>query len=377
MDVVFVGGIDPFYSEAGGTKSFVMNMLKGLHLKGNTPSLIGFTHTNNLTSKGNDFRFISVINSSGEISSYKFLFYLFVKAPLISIKKSSIIHVQREDHLLPFIFFFRKHLKLCTLHGNSAQKMYLKKGKIIGGLYTSIEKYALRHVDKIVAVDDSTKSYYIKKYEWLDGKIDVIPVGVDLRLFKPLSKNEMKQKYGLNFEKIVIFVGRHEQEKNLHFLLRSFQKISCQSCGLLMVGNGKEKGTLKKEAVDLNLNNIIFIDTVDHNVLPEILNCADVFALCSFFESGPLVVQEAIACGVPVVSTDVGRIREFVVDEHVGKIVDYDELEFANALDSFLSLNSNEISDFRSIAYKFSFQKTLDSYVELYDNIIEEGVDLQ
>jgi hypothetical protein len=61
----------------------------------------------------------------------------------------------------------------------------------------------------------------------------------------------------------------------------------------------------------------------------------------------------------------------------VGKIVDYDELEFANALDSFLSLNSNEISDFRSIAYKFSFQKTLDSYVELYDNIIEEGVDLQ
>jgi glycosyltransferase involved in cell wall biosynthesis len=291
------------------------------------------------------------------------------------ISSNTIIHVQREDHLLPFILFCRRNPKLCTLHGNSADKMYLKKGKLVGRIYIEVEKFALIRVDKIIAVDKGTRDYYVSKYKWLDEKIEVVPIGIDLTLFRPMPKNEMKKKYGLEYEKIIVFIGRQEKEKNLHFLLNAFKNLKYEkrSCCLLLVGSGREHDALKEEAFRQNLKNVVFMDTLEHKYIPEILNCADVFALCSLFESGPLVVQEAIACGVPVVSTNVGRVKDFIADEHIGKIVDYDEIEFARALDTYLSLGSNDIAHIRGIAENFSFNKTADSFIEIYKKLSKNG----
>jgi glycosyltransferase involved in cell wall biosynthesis len=290
----------------------------------------------------------------------------------LRLSKTSIIHAQREDHLFPFILFNKKNPKVCTLHGGSGEKIALKKGKLVGFIYDILGSFAIKHTDKIIAVDESTKEYYLKKYPWLENKIDVIPVGVDLNLFKPMNKDKMRRVYELQSdEKIIVYVGRLEKEKNLEFLLRAFKEInSCQTeYKLLLVGDGRDRKQLEKKAKDMGLTNVIFTGAMNQEKIPEMLNCADVFVLCSLFESGPLVVQEAIACGVPVVTTNVGRVKEFVKDEKVGRIVEYDEFKFSKAIEITIDSISNYNLYRRTIAEKFSFEETMSSLLKIYNNL--------
>jgi glycosyltransferase involved in cell wall biosynthesis len=365
MEIVIVAGIDPFASRASGTCSYISNLINSLSKKNIKVTVIGISK--NREDKG--IEYISIANAE-RISSYRFLITLLLKAPFLKIPSTAIIHTQRPDDMIPFIIFNRKNPKVCTLHGQVSRKIHLKKREIVGKIYDLMERTALKHIDRLIAVDKSTMEYYVQKYPWLNGKIEVIPVGIDRDTFKPRDKQIMREKYGFNSsDKIVLYVGRLEKEKNLDFLFRAFKRIcdGNEKCKLVLVGEGSEKKDLNKLASDLKLNDVIFMGQIEQERIPEIMSCADIFVLTSQFESGPLVVLEALACGLPVVSVDVGRVREFISNGDTGTICERDEAEFAAAIQA--TLNGSKNRKDLDLLHKFTFEETAKKTIRIYKEL--------
>lgn len=372
MRIIFVDSIDPKREAIGGKCRYVTELISKLRQQNIQTTLIGVG-----SEKYSDmiFNFIPILKSN-KITGYKFLMHLLTSAPSLRLPKNAIIHTQRPDQMLPFSLFYRENPKICTLHGIDYTGVYYKKGVLVGSVYRMIENFVLKRTDKIIAVNDEIKDFYLKKYPWLKDKIVVIPIGINAGQFKPIDKNQIRKKYGFDSkEKIIMFVGRLEKEKNLDLLLRVFKKMSksVENTRLVLVGDGREREKLKNLAEQLELHNITFMGTVPHDNIPEVLSCADVFTLRSLYESGPIVVQEAIACGVPCVTTNVGRVKKFVVNDFVGRVVEGDEDNFVSAIIDILNTDNEKIrEECCKVATNFDFEKTAKQTIEVYESLLEE-----
>jgi glycosyltransferase involved in cell wall biosynthesis len=107
----------------------------------------------------------------------------------------------------------------------------------------------------------------------------------------------------------------------------------------VIVGDGPEAEALKHAAAVLEMSDAVtFAGYVAHADTPAFYRAADVFALSSDFDNSPNVVLEAMACGLPVVATDVGGVRDFVTDRAGGLVVPrQDARALAAALESYLT----------------------------------------
>ena len=376
MEVAILSDIDPnIILKPGGTRAYVLNLISVLVKNGIRTTLVGISLDDGENSSNSLFTFIPIIKGSN-ISGYKFIFHLLLKAHGLKLQKSSIIHAQRPDLMLPFLIFYRKNPKVCTLHGIGYNDVYFKKGKFLGRIYRLVERFALKRTDRIIAVDENTEKFYSNMYPTLKDKIVVIPVGIDTELFKPMDKREIRKKYGFEEEdKIVLSVGRFETEKGLDLLLKSFKEVKKKivGCKLVLVGAGREKNDLENLAKDLGLSDITFMDSLEHDKIPEIMNCADVFALCSLHEGMPTVVLESLACGVPVVSTDVGDVHKVVKDDETGYILRTRDKEQLKTKLVKILLNDKKLKEnCIKTAQEYSRDKIAERIMELYNGVVEE-----
>ena len=360
----------------GGIPTHVINLLDILPKFGAKVTLIGIYDKKNSQLSGDYIPITNKRNPNG----YTYLFNLWLKAPLLKIASTDVICTHRPDDMFPFILFHRENPKVCTLHGKIFENVYIKHEKSIAKIYEIVEKFTLKRLSNhdassIIAVDESTKRYFISKYPWLKNKIKVIPIGIDLNKFKPMDKEEMRRKYGFNAkDKIIIYIGRLEREKNLEFLIKSFALVKEHDphTKLVFVGDGREKTHLKNLVDGLKLKDIIFMGAMKHDKIPEVLNCADVLALTSLYESGPLVIIEVLACGVPAVTVDVGRVREFIQNKYCGRIVERDEQTFANAISEFFTIDKVKTrEECTNTAKKFSFEETANKTMDVYKEVCD------
>ena len=127
--------------------------------------------------------------------------------------------------------------------------------------------------------------------ERLSGRATVIPCGVDLELFRPIPQEEARRELGLPRDrKLVLFAGERRPEKRIEIARAAARRL-------------QEEG----EAVEL-----IEAAGQPHTRVPWYMNACDALVLVSDYEGSPMVVKEAMACGLPIVSTDVGDVREIV-----------------------------------------------------------------
>lgn len=370
MHVIFVSAIDPPKAKPSGTKSYVLNIINMLIEKGMQASLIGVSHQPSQPFNP-EYSFIPVVKDK-KISSYKFLFNLLIHVLFQRIPKDGIIHVQRPEDALPFLLFHKKNPKVYTVHGNNFKNMnVLKHGKLISSIIDFIDDFAIQRVNKVIVVDEKTKHYYVKKFPWLHAKINVIPVGIDTDIFRPRNKNALREKYNFDRDKnIVLYVGRYNKEKGLDLLIRSFRWVQKEmtDCKLVLVGEGPEKQNLRKLAE--GTKGVVFMDPLPHEKIPEILNCANVFALCSLYEGMPTVVLESLACGIPVVSTDVGDVHKVVRDGKTGYIVKTrTEEEISTKLIKVLSNSDKFKENCVEIAKEYSWDKIAEKIIGVYHEV--------
>ena len=117
--------------------------------------------------------------------------------------------------------------------------------------------------------------------------------------------------------------GQGIDEKGIDILISAFKQVGDKFpfLRLIIVGKGPQEKYLKSMVENQGINNVVFLGIVNHQKIPEILNCADLFVLPSAFEGTPLAVLEALACGVPVISFDVGDISRIITDGLNGYLV--------------------------------------------------------
>lgn len=370
MDVTLVAPIDIFSTKPGGTRSYVLNLAMELTKKRIKITLLA------INSPQDKQKYNSIPIARGtKVSSLYFLINLFVRVPFLKIPTDSIIHVQNPANIIPFLIFNRKNPKLITVHGRKDKMDFIfLKGKSKGSFLNFIDNFLIQRFDRIIAINDETKDFYISQYPQLNEKISVIPNGVDLNEFMPIEYIN-KNKYGVNKEnKTILYVGRFDKIKGLDLLLHAIKLLQDEDLKiqLILVGEGPEKSHLRKIIEQLKLKNVRLIETIEHSEIPNIMNCADIFALCSSGEGMPAVVLESLACGVPVVSTKVGDVHKVVHDGISGYLI---EKRTPEDIAKKLTMGLNEGSKFKinciSIAREYSWNNIGKKIISIYEEEIK------
>lgn len=367
LDVYIVENEDPLSISSGGVLSYIVNLGKYLTSIYSKPTLLASgPEIGQPLEKSLPFEIIRV--SKKHISNFKYLLLLFINWNKIPNNQNTIIHCQRPDYLFPFILFRRKARLICTLHGMRDFAFTYKKGKTLGKIYSKISGFCLKRADQVIFVDTNSQKSYLKKFPWLNIKSSVIPIGIDLDLFKPQNKLELRKKYNFqSSDKIVIFVGRLEVEKNVDFLVKvcSILVRKIPELKLLIIGGGSKHRYLNNLVTGLKTSCVVFMDRIDNTLIPELLNLSDVLALCSTYEGSPTVVKEALACNIPVISTDVGDVKEVLVDFEGCIISNMINIDYESALEKVLNVDKE--FNYQDAIQKYSYKNIFRSTVTIYE----------
>ncbi len=193
------------------------------------------------------------------------------------------------------------------------------------------ELQLVKESDQIIATSETDSEYIEALYSGDSKKISILIPGVNLTLFKPLDKLKAKKAIGAESEhKIILFVGRIEPLKGIDVLLYSLKIIlneypDFKLCVWIVGGDvSKPADNWSKELKKLNeVRKILSIDTAvkfvgrkEPSELPAYYNASEVLVLPSHYESFGITAVEAMACGVPVITTDVAGVSDLLDHKH-------------------------------------------------------------
>jgi len=191
------------------------------------------------------------------------------------------------------------------------------------------EESMLHRARKIIAVSHFTKRELTNYYKIPAHKIKVIHNGVDIKKFQPaIDKRKIKTELGFNpDEPAIVSVGRLYARKGLFTLIESIPAVVKRFPNAKFIISGKgqsdEMQKLIAHASRIGvIGNIIFTGYYPDHKLPLLYQAADVFAFSTFYEHHPFAVLEALATGLPVVTTTVGGIPETIQSGKNGLLVD-------------------------------------------------------
>jgi glycosyltransferase involved in cell wall biosynthesis len=180
-----------------------------------------------------------------------------------------------------------------------------------------IQEKGRKQIRHIVCVSESNK-IKLMGLGFEKSKLTVVPNTVDYNLFRPVDKAECKRKLGFGEHDFVVgFVGHFIERKGPNRVIQAIEKLKDSSVKLVCVGRG---GVLQHNDFTLELA------PVANNKLPEIFSAFDVFVLPTLHEGHCNVIEEAKACGVPVISSK-GTSVEFQVQEGQGLLIDPSDVD--------------------------------------------------
>lgn len=260
---------------------------------------------------------------------------------------------------------YRNAKKICFYHGDIVGRGFL------GNIYNKLVTQSfLEKMDKILVTSPNMKdgSKELKKFQ---DKVEVIPLFVDTTHFYYREKNKREfllGKFKNKKEKMVMYIGRLGRSKGLEYLIEAFQNLDKKN-GLVIIGKGVKEKELKTKVQELNLeHDVLFLDFVPHEELPEYYSGSDLFVLPSTYESFGLVALEAMACGVPVITTELGTGTSFHnIDGVTGKVIEpKNSVALAKAINEILE-NPNKYKKQNIVKRAAEF-----SYENFEKNVVEK-----
>ena len=204
-------------------------------------------------------------------------------------------------------------------------------------------------------------------------RVSVLRNGVDLALFHPGDRAACRA--GLGLEGLILLsVGNLVPIKGHELTIQSLTYLP-EAC-LLIVGDGPERGSLQELAQSLSVaDRVVFLGTMPQEALPNIYAAADILVLASRHEGWPNVLLEAMACGTPVVVSDIPGMSEIVQSHAVGRLVaERTPQSLARTIRQVVHDAPNHAT-IRRYAEGFGWQATTEGQLELFRSILQrEGL---
>lgn len=203
---------------------------------------------------------------------------------------------------------------------------------------------AMRGAARVVGVSDSLRRLAVS-LGVPEERTTVVGNGVDIGLFHPVDRAEARRRFGLpEGARVLVTVGGLVERKGFHRVIACLPELLARHPDLhyLVVGGPCREGdmseALRRQAAELGLaERVHFLGALPPAELKWPLSAADVFVLSTRNEGWANVILEAMACGLPVVASDVGGNREVVATDDLGAIVPFDDhARLAEALDAAL-----------------------------------------
>lgn len=252
------------------------------------------------------------------------------------------------------------------------------------------EKQVLRRADRVIVatVAELTQLRFLYK---ANGNMVVIPPGVDVSHFYPIPADEAKMYIGLKPEdRMVLFVGRIEPLKGVDTLIQAMSCLQLKETErpvhLAIIGGdpaaspeemSAEMARLQKLCDDLAVDQtVVFLGKRDQDKLPYYYSAAEVVVMPSHYESFGMVALEAMACGTPVIASEVGGLAYLVRDGETGfTIPDQEPEELCDKISWILNDRElHEMMSARAVEYAqdYAWEKIAKQIVEVYEGLLKE-----
>jgi len=244
------------------------------------------------------------------------------------------------------------------------------KDKWWGKISTEI----LHNASEIITVSNSNKKSLVRLIS--GKKINVIPNGFSPELFHMIDRDKSRKELGIDGKaKICLTIGNLIKIKGQRYLIEAMKSLSKKHEPLLLyiVGAGPLQSSLQKYVYELGLEEKIkFVGVKPHNEIEKWINAADLLVISSLGEGAPVVLMEALSCGVPVVGTKVGNIEEVLNSEEYGYVCDSkDTNALVGAIDRALSKSWNRVK-ISEYGKQFTWAKANEKIVKIYSKLLED-----
>jgi glycosyltransferase involved in cell wall biosynthesis len=210
---------------------------------------------------------------------------------------------------------------------SSEESVKLKTRRVLA------RRVLLRPVFAVAVTSKALREISIQQFKIPPDKVRWIRTGVDGERFRPGLSRDWRRQAGVRDEELLFgFVGVLRAEKNLGLILRAFAAARIPNAKLALVGDGAERSRLEQAAREEGIaERVLFPGRLSDPA--ACLAALDVFLLSSCTEQTSNALLEAMACGLPAISTDVGDSRELLGDAGPPAVVPSDDLQaFTNAL---------------------------------------------
>ncbi len=229
-------------------------------------------------------------------------------------------------------------------------------------------KWAVNNASAVITVSAALKDK-IKSLGVSQNNISVLRNGVDLTLFKPSEDREsLRKSLDLN-KKTILSVGNLIPLKGHHLVIEAL--LDLPGYELLIAGAGPEEFRLKQLVARYSLDDrVIFLGSMNQADLQKYYSASDVLVLASESEGWANVLLESMACGTPVVATNVGGAAEIVQTETAGVLVDTRNAESIRVGIEKMIKNYPNRAEVRQYAELFSWEETSAGQYELFEKIL-------
>jgi N-acetyl-alpha-D-glucosaminyl L-malate synthase BshA len=260
---------------------------------------------------------------------------------------------------------------ITTLHGTDITLVGSNRS------FAPVVEFSINKSDGVTAVSNSLKNDTLELFN-ITTEIKVIHNFIDFERFKKINKDHFKKIIAPNDEKIIVHTSNFRKIKRVDDVIHIFKKIYQEiPSKLLLIGDGPERQYLEELCRQIGLcHEIRFLGKQD--AVEELLAIADLFVMPSGHESFGLAALEAMACEVPVISSNVGGLPEINIHGVTGflsAVGDADDMA-RNAID--LLSHEDKHSVFRKNALaqakKFDIHNILPLYEEFYEEVLEKSV---
>ncbi len=348
---------DPAAMRIGGIASFVRSFVKfapddvEVSMIGVSAELPTWTWTT-VEMEGRPMRFLSALRASTERRS---------RVPLAWRFTASVLRHRRQIRTAGHVVNFHRPATDLAVPGSLAPRVrYVhlttadlttagseSRWRRLGSVLDAVERRSFGAMDLVYVVNSEAAAGYRKRWPEVADRIRFVPNWYDGSIFRPLpvadrdaARLSTFARHGIPGDvRMVLFAGRLEGQKSPLLLVEAFASArAAEPAVLVIAGDGSLRQAVERRVGELGLGpGVRFVSTQARTELNQLMNAASCLVISSEFETGPTVGYEALATGLPIVTTPVGEIGRIVAESGSGAVAnDHSPAALARAIDAVL-----------------------------------------